>query len=386
MTKFELVESRLEELKKDYKNISPKKLEEKYEASYSTIQRVLKKHGFIKGKPEQIKYSYVREHEDEFIKDWVEGVLTPVELEEKYKCPYTTLYSRSNELNIYRKNKIDNISHYDLIYDWLRNDCTNEFLCDKYNISEGTLHKILHLHDIKISYDRHRKYFFNEKYFDVIDDEHKAYWLGFIYSDGCHNEERYSLSITLQERDIDLLDQFYKDIECNKNVRKQYNKDYERFYASVCVQHPNLSETLLKQGVPSNKSFKIKFPNDEIVPVHLKRHFIRGYLDGDGCIQVPKNKSKMSWSIIGNYDCMNEMRKFIETNILNYQINICKHQNVYQIGKGGRFVTQIFLDWLYKDATIYLQRKYDKYLEIVKYNKEKENEKNRDDEENCEST
>jgi hypothetical protein len=50
--------------------------------------------------------------------------------------------------------------------------------------------------------------------------------------------------------------------------------------------------------------------------------------------------------------------------------------NVYQIGKGGRFVTQIFLDWIYKDATIYLQRKYDKYLEIVEYNKEKENEQN----------
>ena len=38
-------------------------------------------------------------------------------------------------------------------------------------------------------------------------------------------------------------------------------------------------------------------------------------------------------------------------------------------------MTKIFLDWLYKDATIYLQRKYDKYLEIVKYNKEKDNER-----------
>ena len=176
------------------------------------------------------------------------------------------------------------------------------------------------------------------------------------------------------EKDIDLLENFYEDICCNKVVKKHYNKDYNKFYVNIYIQHPHLSETLLKQGVSEDKSFKIKFPSDEIVPNNLKRHFIRGYLDGDGCITVPKDKSKMSWSIIGNYDCMNEMKKYIENNILNYSISIHEKGNVYQIGKGGRFVTQTFLDWLYKDATIFLQRKYDKYLEIVEYNKEKENE------------
>ena len=375
MTKFELVESRLEELKQDYGNIPTKDLEKKYEASYSTIQRVLKKHGFIKGKPEQIKYNYVREHEEEFIKDWIDGVLTDSELEEKYKCPYTNLYSRSAELGIYRKNKTDKFDHYDLIYDWMRNDCTNDVLADKYNISTSTLKNILHMHNINISYNRNRKYFFNEKYFDNIDNEHKAYWLGFIYADGCHNTEKYSLAITLQEQDAYLLKTFYEDICCDKEIKRHYNKDYDRFYAHIYIQHPHLSEILLKQGVPGDKSFKIKFPCDEIVPDDLKRHFIRGYLDGDGCITIPKDKSKMSWSIIGNYDCMYEMKKYIEYNIPDYPISILKHDNVYHIGKGGRFVTQIFLDWLYKDATIYLQRKYDKYIEIIKYNKEKGNER-----------
>ena len=374
MTKFELVESRLDEVKQDYGNISTKDLENKYQASYSTIQRVLKKHGLIKGKPDMVKHKYVREHEEEFIKDWVDGILTEKELEEKYKCPYTNLYSRSTELGIYRKNKTDRFDHYELIYDWLRNDCNNSVLCNKYNISESTLHKILNLHNINISYSRNRKYFFNEKYFDNINDEHKAYWLGFIYADGCHNVKRYSLAITLQERDSALLDKFYEDICCSKDVKIYYNKDFNKFYANVYIQHPHLSKTLLKQGVPDDKSFKIKFPGNEIVPDYLKRHFIRGYLDGDGCIQIPQDKRKMSWSIIGNYDCMNEMKKYIEKNILNYKISIYQKESVYQIGKGGRFVTQTFLDWLYKDATIYLQRKYDKYLEIVEYNKEKENE------------
>ena len=379
MSKFEQIELQLEAIKQDYGKVSIKELEKKYNASYSTIQRVLKKYGFIKGKPEQIKYKYVREHEEEFIQDWIDGVLSHEELEEKYQCPYSNLRSRSIELKIYRKNKIDKINHEDVIKDWLKNDCTNDVICNQYNISNSMLHKILNLHEIQLDEHRNRKYFFNEKYFDIINDEHKAYWLGFIYADGCHNISRHSLSITLQESDIDILCQFYEDIECDKVVNCYYNSDYKKFYANILVQHPHLSKTLLKQGVPNDKAFKIKFPSNNIVPDKLKRHFIRGYLDGDGCITLPKDKSKMAWSIIGNYDCMYEMKKYIESEIIHYLIPINKHSqnnNIYKIGRGGRFVTQTFLDWLYKDATIYLQRKYNKYLEIIEYNKEKEYESN----------
>ena len=341
------------------------------------LQRVLKKHGFIKGKPDRIKYNYVREHEEEFVKDWVEGVLTQSELEEKYKCPYTNLYSRSNELNIYRKSFEETDKCKEMINDWITHSFSNTEICTKYDICESTLHNILRKNNINIENKWNgRQYFFNEKYFDDIDDEHKAYWLGFIYADGYHNPRRYSLSITLQEEDNEILQKFYQDINCNRIVDKIYNKQYNKFYVKAYVQHPHLSKVLFKQGVPNDKSFKIRFPSDDIVPYELKRHFIRGYLDGDGCITIPQNKSKIAWSIIGNYDCMNEMKQHIEENILNYSINIHPKDSIYTIGKCGRFVTQTFLDWLYKDATIYLQRKYDKYLAIIEYNKEKENEQN----------
>ena len=64
-----MVEDRLEELVKDYGNISVKSLEEKYGASYATIQRVLKKHGYIQGN-KNYKYVYIHEHMDEFIEDY----------------------------------------------------------------------------------------------------------------------------------------------------------------------------------------------------------------------------------------------------------------------------------------------------------------------------
>ena len=255
---------------------------------------------------------------------------------------------------------------------------TYDQIMEKYNVSEHIIRTILK--DNNISHKRdNRKYYFNINYFDFIDDEHKAYWLGFIYADGSHNLKRYSLYITLQQGDIDILNKFYQDIECNKNIKLYKNKTNGRYYAQVLVQHKHLSKTLIKQGVLNNKSFKIVFPDNNIVPYDLKRHFIRGYFDGDGCVSISKNKSSMSWSMVGNRNFINDMKKYIEDSIENYNMNIhkCTHSEVCSIGKNGRHVCATFLEWLYKDATIYLQRKYDKYLEIKKYNEEKDYERSK---------
>lgn len=373
MTKFKLIENRLEELKQDYGHISTKELEIKYDASYSTIRKVLYKYNIMDSNRQcPIKHKYLYEHIEEFKTDWANGILTKEELINKYHCAYGILNSCARHLNIKRKSKRETVNIESLINDVLNDQYTYKQLSKIYGIGELAIRRILNEHNIKHQRSN-RKYVFNEKYFDVIDNEHKSYWLGFIYADGYHNIQRHSLTINLQEKDIDILWEFYKNIKCEKNVNRYYNSKYKKFYANISLQHPHLSETLLKQGVPNNKSFKIKFPSDNIVPYELKKHFIRGYLDGDGCVSYPQNKSKISWSMVGNYDFLNGLKTYIEENLNNYKINLskCNHSNVYTIGKGGRFVTQIFLDWIYKDATIYLQRKYDKYLEIVKYNKEK---------------
>lgn len=377
--KYELVEERVDELRNDYGKLSIKELEEKYDVSYSTIRRILYKYNIIdsdRGTP--IKYTYVHECIDEFKKDWTNGVLTKNELEDKYNCPYYELNSIARKFDIKRKLKKDLIDYNSLINDVVSDRYTYKELMEKYKICEQTIRRILKEHDVEHKRD-HRIYQFNINYFDNINDEHKAYWLGFIYADGSHNLKRYSLSINLQKRDINILNKFYEDIECEKNVKLYKNKTNGKYYANVLVQHEHLSKTLIKQGVPNNKSFKIVFPNNKIIPYDLKRHFLRGYFDGDGCISIPKiNKSKMSWSMIGNYTFINGAKEFIEDNIDNYNMNIhkCNHSEVCSIGKGGRNVCVIFLDWLYKDATIYLQRKFDKYLEIKKYNEEKEREYN----------
>ena len=51
-----------------------------------------------------------------------------------------------------------------------------------------------------------RKYTFNEHYFNVIDDEHKAYWLGFLMADGYNHESKTCVAIRLQSEDREILE------------------------------------------------------------------------------------------------------------------------------------------------------------------------------------
>ena len=47
-----------------------------------------------------------------------------------------------------------------------------------------------------------RKYQVNEFFFDEIDSEEKAYWLGFIYADGYVNTNGNKFGINLSLKDI----------------------------------------------------------------------------------------------------------------------------------------------------------------------------------------
>lgn len=214
----------------------------------------------------------------------------------------------------------------------------------------------------------------NEHYFDVIDAENKAYFLGLLYADGCnHNsDKRKKISISLQDRDKHILEEMSKsildDIQINFIKRRlPSHKDQ----CSLTIHSHILSDKLVELGCASNKSLTLKFPEWLIDP-ELQRHFIRGYFDGDGSIGAYKRKNRKSLSynmeITSTLDFCKVAADIIKQNV---EINVLLRPMAPKINmitnklyiKGNKQVIQA-LDWLYKDATIYLQRKYDKYLEL----------------------
>ena len=136
-----------------------------------------------------------------------------------------------------------------------------------------------------------RKYTLNHDYFENIDNEQKAYWLGFMYADG-YVTKRGQVGISLAMRDMDHLHKFNNCIESTYSI-KVYTQTSGYVvgteYCRLLFQSNKMKDDLEKHGCMEQKTNILKAP---ILEKKLAPHFIRGYLDGDGCIYWNETGSK----------------------------------------------------------------------------------------------
>ena len=116
-----------------------------------------------------------------------------------------------------------------------------------------------------------------------------------------------------------------------------------------------------KIGLIENKSLICRFP--KIQDKYIS-DFIRGLLDGDGSIYT-KNKNKCRVNIVSNPEMCSEISKIIN-NLLNINSKVYKKtKTVSSFTISGRLQILKFLEWVYKNAELKLNRKYNKYLELI---------------------
>lgn len=226
--------------------------------------------------------------------------------------------------------------------------------------------------------DSMSKYIQDDSYFEKVDNEGKAYWLGFLYADGCvveKSKNNKSVIMQLHPDDKDILEQLLKSINSNRPIYVD-----KKGYVGISINSAKMANDLINLGCIPRKSLVLKFPNEDIVPKQLIKHFIRGYMDGDGCISTHMRLGKgkktpiLSCEIkfIGTYDMLCGINNFFnsEKNIL-----INKHSpKTCQISFPGRKYRDI-VDSLYDDANIYMKRKKDKWNEFKMYMDNKDNER-----------
>lgn len=205
--------------------------------------------------------------------------------------------------------------------------------------------------------NKHNATKFDETVFDKIDNEEKAYWLGFLYADGSIGSTRNDIELSLKSSDIEHLKKFRKFL--NFTIDKHIFQDDIR--CRLCITNKHLKESLINLGCTPRKSLTITFPSERQVPKYLQKDFIRGYIDGDGSIMINTRRNAGRINILGTLDMLNGI-----VNSMNWrQTKIYKKdaEKVYTVEWSGFYVTD-YLDQLYENATIYLDRKYQKYLEI----------------------
>jgi hypothetical protein len=201
----------------------------------------------------------------------------------------------------------------------------------------------------------------DENFFDVIDTEEKAYTLGFFTADGCNTKQGV---MSIRVVDLDVLEKIKRAMSYTGPITdipppKKFPHRQAMFNLSIC--NKRLTEQLSLKGCPPNKTFVTTFPDESILPRHLVVHFIRGLFDGDGSIHIDKFRNWVI-TIAGTPNLIEPIQLILKQEVDIY-FGVYKHGNIHQGKIGGNNQVRLFLDWLYADATIYMQRKYDKYLE-----------------------
>lgn len=234
--------------------------------------------------------------------------------------------------------------------------------------------KILDEFSVKRTFNGVRKYNLNENYFDIIDTPNKAYILGLMCADGCNYPPKSTIFISLQESDKELLEKIRNELKSEKPLRivdcsKRNDNGYS--YNNMCtleMYSAHMCKSLEKIGVVKNKSLKLEFPN---IPRDLYAHFVRGYFDGDGSIyQYVKNENNkhivLTFTSTENF--CKKLKEILETELGIYcgiYESSCHNGITKVVSLAGKNSTKKLLDWMYKDATLYLKRKYDRYIEYT---------------------
>ena len=237
------------------------------------------------------------------------------------------------------------------------------------------------------------RYTFNEHYFDVIDDEHKAYWIGFIWADGYmairnrNDHISYEFKLSLADHDYQHIEKFNNDIggsyeikhyECNGFAGKS-----KAMEARILITNQYFGKLLVNNyGVVPHRTDCSNLLSH--IPEYLMKHFIRGLIDADGSFShyVAKETNQYGTYIVqkcvvdigGQYELLKKIEQHLIKNhiVNNFDRKINKRHEcdkkdgVYRNLKFcGKNQAMALLHYIYDDATIYLDRKYEKFLGIV---------------------
>ena len=247
---------------------------------------------------------------------------------------------------------------------------TGADLAKEYPISLTAINGLLRRNGYKAKSqsELQRKYDIDETFFDVIDTEEKAYFLGFLYADGCNATNRNAVILSLKEDDKEILEILNNLLQSNKPLQ------YVEFKATnssnqyrLVIANKHISQKLVELGCGKAKTHNLIFPTEEQVPSHLIGHFVRGYFDGDGSVSGDKQKQ---FCFVGTIDFLLPLQQILvkELNFSKTKLDR-RHKDIDNNIRSLRYcgVNQCitFREWLYKDATIYLERKkniFDSYI------------------------
>lgn len=207
-----------------------------------------------------------------------------------------------------------------------------------------------------------------------LKNDYDSYLFGLILADGnmsFDTRNRGKVRIELSYDDKDIIEKIYNKFYYKSTISfRERNTNFKDGYKSVVwtCHEITLRENLLDQGFPEKNKTKLgKVPIGE----YREGAFWRGYIDGDGSIGMTKNNEPFISFTISSKKLKEEYLKFLERkfNVIKI-LKPNKRDNVYNVTVKNEDAIALG-DYIYNEASIKMDRKYNKYLEIKKWKRSK---------------
>lgn len=326
-----------------------------YECNPGTIWHALKRWGISPNKKRSSNYGKVDKRKEEIISLYKDGK-SAYQISKEIGIDKTTILRNLKKWGIDTSEKYkgdpDNLlkNKKDDVIKMFESGISMRQIAKQLGYSDSSIYRILQDSGINTT----PEYIpVDESFFEKIDNQHKAYILGFWYADGNVTNNLIRVGIT----DIEVLEYIKEQMKFEGEIRfKGRKKSHHKDQYELNITRAKLANDLKKLGCVEAKAKILKFPTDDIVPPSLLHHFVRGYFDGDGSFS-------QGGCFVGSYDFIYALKDKLPceiTNIYQRYKNRPKEDSAHQLYIGKAEENKKFVKWLYKDAEFYLKRKYEK--------------------------
>ena len=317
---------------------------------------------------------------DQYHQEWIEKYksgMSYVKIAKEYGCHAETVRYNIMSIATPRSNSESHLINYNYseYYDeWVKlylGGSSPKDIADKYGCGINTVFRAMVRKGISRSVGEAillktvAKHSDSDRYFDDLNNEGASYFLGLIVSDGCivvrDGGRQQTLGLVLQEKDGYMVE--YLANILGRNVYTCYPKGSDQTAIGVHIGSNYLVNRLRSYNITERKStdghIETAFQH---IPSNMVHHYIRGIIDGDGCIS---NTKCYSISVCGNYydllDIANVFSSIECRKLLPRKIS----DNLYEVKWASIGDIKKIIKYLYLDATIYLERKKQKADEIL---------------------
>lgn len=276
-------------------------------------------------------------------------------------------YKNEKELTIEEKKEI-----IDFYYN--NQDVNVEEIRKKFKLTKRAMPNIFK--EFNINSLKRNRYTLDESFFDDIDNELKAYLLGYLFADGFVGNEKFNNIVFSQKiEDGESVVLFKNAINFTGDLRKvapsktSFPNSKEQLVINFSSSH--MAKKLRAYGLIKKEDYA-KFPK---IKESLIRHFIRGYFDGDGSIVERKSSYKNNIYYGGLIEFIihkNLLDSFLLIfSDIKFNVSHSKTEYMLYLKTSSNKFLQFFYDYFYKDSKYFLSRKKEKFDKIIgRINKE----------------